>query len=143
SSLRQYHQYMRQENLTDIDPMQYVETSKKEESLPKILTLKEVDQLLETPDTEKEIGLRDRAILELMYATGLRISELVHLRLDELHLAMGFLQTVGKGNKERIIPVGDEAIKWIEEYLEYSRPLFESRAEEESSYVFLNSRGSG
>ncbi len=143
SSLRQYHQYMRQENLTNTDPMQYVQTAKKADNLPKILTLNEVDKLLETPDTEKEIGLRDRAILELMYATGLRISELVHLRLDELHLTMGFLQTIGKGNKERIIPIGHEAIKWLSEYLEYSRPLFQSRAEKESPFVFLNSRGKG
>ena len=143
SSLRQYHQYMRQENLTESDPMQYVETAKTSDSLPKVLTLNEVDRLLETPNTETEIGLRDRAMLELMYATGLRISELVHLRLDELHLKMGFLQTIGKGNKERIIPIGNEAIKWLTEYLEYSRPLFESRAKDESSFVFLNSRGKG
>lgn len=143
SSLRQYHQYLRQENVTDNDPMQYIQTAKKATNLPKILSLKEVDKLLDTPNTEEEIGLRDRAILELMYATGLRISELVNLRLDELHLTMGFLQTVGKGNKERIIPIGNEAIKWLNDYLEYSRPLFASRAEEESPFVFLNSRGTG
>lgn len=143
SSLRQYHQYLKQEGITEIDPMQYVDTAKKADSLPKVLSLKEVDRLLETPDINKEIGLRDRAILELMYATGLRISELVGLKLDELHLNMGFLRTVGKGNKERIIPIGEEAIKWLNQYLEDSRPLFESRAEEESSIVFLNSRGKG
>ncbi len=143
SSLRQYHQYLRQENITETDPMQYVQTAKKSESLPKVLSLKEVERLMETPDVEKEIGLRDRAILEIMYATGLRISELVNLRLDELHLTMGFIQTVGKGNKERIIPIGDEAVKWMNEYLEDSRPLFESRAQEVSPYVFLNARGKG
>lgn len=143
SSLRQYHQYLRQEDFSEKDPMQYVQTAKKAESLPKVLTIKEVDRLLGTPDVESEIGLRDRAILELMYATGLRISELVHLRLDELHLRMGFLQTLGKGNKERIIPIGNQAIKWLNEYLKDSRPLFESRADEESSFVFLNSRGRG
>lgn len=143
SSLRQYHQYLKQENMTVNDPMQYVETSKKSDSLPKVLSLKEIEQLLETPDTEKEIGLRDRAILELMYATGLRISELVHLRLDELHLTMGFLQTIGKGNKERIIPIGHEAIKWLTDYLKYSRPLLISRAEGDSPFVFLNARGKG
>ncbi|MDN6161767.1 MAG: site-specific tyrosine recombinase XerD [Atopostipes sp.] len=143
SSLRQYHQYLKQEKITENDPMQYVQTAKKNDSLPKVLTVQEVENILETPDVKKEIGLRDRAILELMYATGLRISELVHLELDELHLTMGFLQTVGKGNKERIIPMGDEAIRWLNEYLEDSRPLFESRAEEESPFVFLNSRGEG
>ena len=143
SSLRQYHQYLRQENITENDPMQYVQTAKQGESLPKVLSLNEVERLLETPDVGKEIGLRDRAILELMYATGLRISELVNLRLDELHLSMGFIQTVGKGNKERILPIGEEAIQWINEYLEDSRPLFESRAQEVSVYVFLNARGKG
>lgn len=143
SSLRQYHQYLKQEGITEIDPMQYVDTAKKADSLPKVLSVKEVDKLMETPDVNKEIGLRDRAILELMYATGLRISELVGLKLDELHLSMGFLRTLGKGNKERIIPIGDEAIKWLSQYLEDSRPLFESRADEKSTIVFLNSRGKG
>ena len=78
-----------------------------------------------------------------MYASGLRISELVHLRLDELHLTMGFIQTVGKGNKERIIPIGDEAKNWLNEYLEDCRPVFASKAVEDSPYVFLNTRGRG
>lgn len=143
SSLRQYHQFIRQEKITTDDPMQYVDTPKKSEVLPKVLSMSQVDKLLTTPDSETIIGLRDRAILEVMYATGLRISELVHLRMDELHLTMGFIQTVGKGNKERIIPIGGEAVKWLNEYLEDSRPIFESRGAEESPYVFLNSRGKG
>lgn len=143
SSLRQFHQFLRQEKITENDPMQYVETPKKAEVLPKVLSMKEVERLLETPDVETEIGLRDRAILEVMYATGLRISELVHLEMDELHLTMGFIQTVGKGNKERILPIGGEAITWLNEYLADGRPIFESRALEESPYVFLNARGKG
>lgn len=143
SSLRQFHQFLRQEKVTENNPMQYVQTPKKKEILPKVLSMKEVEQLLETPDVETDIGTRDRAILEVMYATGLRISELVHLRMDELHLTMGFIQTVGKGNKERIIPIGGEAIKWLDEYLEFSRPVLESRAAEESPFVFLNARGRG
>lgn len=143
SSLRQFHQFLRQEKITNDDPMQYVDTAKKEATLPRVLSFKEVEQLLETPNVENEIGLRDRTILEVIYATGLRISELVHLRMDELHLTMGFIQTVGKGNKERIIPMGSIATKWLNEYLEFGRPIFESRATEESPYVFLNSRGSG
>lgn len=143
SSLRQYHQFIRQEKITQNDPMQYVETPKKAEVLPKVLSLKEVERLLNTPDIETFIGLRDRAILEVMYAAGLRISELVHLRMDELHLTMGFIQTVGKGNKERIIPIGQEATKWLNEYLETSWPIFENKAAEESPFVFLNARGKG
>lgn len=143
SSLRQFHQYLRQEKITEQDPMQYVDTPKKAEVLPKVLSLKEVEVLLQTSDITTEIGLRDRAILEVMYATGLRISELVHLEMDELHLTMGFIQTVGKGNKERILPIGGEAVKWLNEYLMDSRSIFESRAAEESPYVFLNARGRG
>lgn len=143
SSLRQFHQFLRQEKFSANDPMQYVETPKKSEVLPKVLSMQEVEVLLETPDIQTEIGLRDRAILEVMYATGLRISELVHLTLDELHLTMGFIQTVGKGNKERILPIGGVATKWLNTYLEDSRPILESRASDESIYVFLNARGRG
>ena len=143
SSLRQFHQYMRQEKFTTKDVMQSVDTPKKAETLPKVMSMKEVDKLLETPDTETEIGLRDRAILEVMYATGLRISELINLKMNELHLTMGFIQTIGKGNKERILPIGGMAIQYLNEYLEDSRPIFESRSAEESPYVFLNSRGKG
>ena len=143
SSLRQFHQYLRQEKIMDQDPMQYVETPKKAEVLPKVLSVDEVDKLLQTPDTAKPIGLRDRALLEVMYATGLRISELVELELSELHLSMGFIQTIGKGNKERILPIGGEAVNWLNEYLMDSRPIFAKRADEELPYVFLNARGGG
>ncbi len=143
SSLRQFHQYLRQEKIMDQDPMQYVETPKKAEVLPKVLSVDEVDKLLQTPDTAKPIGLRDRALLEVMYATGLRISELVELELSELHLSMGFIQTIGKGNKERILPIGGEAVNWLNEYLMDGRPIFAKRATEESPYVFLNARGGG
>lgn len=143
SSLRQFHQYLRQEKIMDQDPMQYVETPKKAEVLPKVLSVDEVDKLLQTPDIAKPIGLRDRALLEVMYATGLRISELVELELSELHLSMGFIQTIGKGNKERILPIGGEAVNWLNEYLMDGRPIFAKRATEESPYVFLNACGGG
>lgn len=143
SSLRQYHQFLRQENILKEDPMQYVDTPKKVNNLPKVLSMEEIEKILETPDVDKEIGLRDRAILEVMYATGLRITELVSLTMDELHLNMGFIQTIGKGNKERILPIGQEATKWMESYLKYSRPIFEKRASDTTSIVFLNARGKG
>ncbi len=143
SSLRQFHQFLRQEKITTQDVMQSVDTPKKAETLPKVMSTKEVELLLETPDIETEIGLRDRAILEVMYATGLRISELINLKMDELHLTMGFMQTVGKGNKERILPIGGMAVHFLNEYLEDSRPIFESRAKDSSPFVFLNSRGKG
>lgn len=143
SSLRQFHQFLRQEKITTQDVMHSVDTPKKAETLPKVMSLKEVDMLLETPDIKTNIGLRDRAILEVMYATGLRISELINLKMDELHLTMGFIQTIGKGNKERILPIGSMAVNYLNDYLEYSRPIFENKAKEVSPFVFLNSRGNG
>lgn len=82
----------------------------------------EVERLIETPDTTKNLGIRDRAILEVMYATGMRVSELVGLKLSDLHLSLGLVQTLGKGDKERIIPLGDYAIQWLERYLDEARP---------------------
>ena len=95
----------------------------KQQKLPDTLTLSEVERLIETPDTKEVLGIRDRAILEVMYATGLRVSELIGLQLKDLHLSMGLLQTTGKGDKERIVPLGDLAIQWIETYLEEARPF--------------------
>ncbi|MEA4828491.1 MAG: site-specific integrase, partial [Enterococcus thailandicus] len=123
SSLRRFHQFLRQERYTDHDPMQHIDTPKKAQKLPSTLTLKEVETLIETPDTSKTLGIRDRAILEVMYATGMRVSELISLKLGDLHLSLGLLQTIGKGDKERIIPLGDYAIQWLERYLDEARPL--------------------
>ena len=122
SALRKFHQFLRQERYTDNDPMQHVDTPKKQQKLPKTLSIKEVEKIIEAPDTSDILGIRDRAILELMYATGLRVSELITLKLDDLHLSLGLIQTLGKGDKERIIPIGDQAINWINIYLEKSRP---------------------
>jgi len=141
SSLRKFHQYLKQEDLTETDPMLLVDTPKKAQNLPKVMSMSEVEKLLEISDTSKPLGLRDRTMLEVMYATGVRISELVSLRLDELHLPMSMIQTKGKGDKERIIPIGDTAIYWMKQYLELSRPKLSMKNAEEEPYVFLNSRG--
>ena len=144
SSLRKFHQFLRQERKTDNDPMQYIDTPKKAQKLPKTLTIKEVEKIIEAPDTSDELGIRDRAILEVMYATGLRVTELISLKLDDLHLSLGLLQTLGKGDKERIIPLGDVAIKWLEIYLENSRPeLLYKNKKEKPTILFLNYKGEG
>ncbi|MCB5950601.1 site-specific tyrosine recombinase XerD [Enterococcus sp. BWT-B8] len=122
STLRGFHQFLRQERVTDHDPMQHIDSPKKAQKLPDTLSVEEVIQLIETPDVSKPLGIRNRAILEVMYATGLRVTELIELKLADLHLAIGLLQTIGKGDKERIIPLGDHAIYWIEKYLEEGRP---------------------
>jgi integrase/recombinase XerD len=140
SSLRGFHQFLRQEQKTDHDPMQHIDSPKKAQKLPSTLSVEEVTTLIETPDTTKPLGIRNRTILEVMYATGLRVSELVDLKLGDLHLSMGLLQTIGKGDKERIIPLGDYAIQWIETYLEEARPfLLKSNPSEQ--HLFVNHHG--
>ena len=141
TSLRRFHQFLRQERLTDHDPMQHIDTPKKVQKLPSTLSLTEVERLIETPDTTQNLGIRDRAILEVMYATGMRVSELVGLQLSDLHLSLGLVQTLGKGDKERIIPLGDYAIQWLERYLDEARPLLVANPSE--THVFVNHHGTG
>ncbi|MDY2640625.1 site-specific tyrosine recombinase XerD [Ligilactobacillus salivarius] len=139
SSLRKFFQYLAQEKIIEKDPMLLIDTPKKKQHLPQVLTKEEVEKLLHSPNTGQVLGLRDRTMLELMYATGLRISEIINLKLEDLHLTMGTLQTLGKGHKERIVPVGDEAIKWINRYLEEARPKL--LKQKRSNYLFLNFHG--
>ncbi|EOH88654.1 site-specific tyrosine recombinase XerD [Enterococcus pallens] len=142
SSLRRFHQFLRQERYTDHDPMQHIESPKKAQKLPQTLSLAEVERLIATPDTSTTLGIRDRAILEVMYATGLRVSELIGLKLGDIHLEMGLLQTVGKGDKERIVPLGDYAIHWLERYLNEARPLLTKKNQNET-HLFVNNHGKG
>lgn len=140
SSLRRFHQFLRQERFTNHDPMQHIETPKKVQKLPDTLSLTEVERLINTPDTRTLLGIRDRAILEVMYATGLRVTELIQLRLSDIHLSMALLQTLGKGDKERIVPLGDLAIKWIDIYLADVRPMLTKKNPDEVA-LFVNSKG--
>lgn len=139
SALRKFFSYLVSEHVISDDPMFLIDTPKKQQHLPDVLTLKEVENLLASPNTGETLGLRNRAILEVMYATGLRVSEIINLKLNDLHLSMGILQTIGKGNKERIVPIGDIAIEWINRYLEISRPKLLKK--KTSPYLFLNFHG--
>ena len=108
-------------------------------TLPKFLSMDEVDRLLESPDTTQPRGVRDRALIELLYATGLRVSEMVSLRQQDLNLESGYLTCTGKGRKQRLVPVGDEAAAWLARYLREARPaLLKKRA---SPRLFVNARG--
>jgi integrase/recombinase XerD len=108
-------------------------------TLPKFLSPEEVDRLLEAPDTTEPKGLRDRALIELLYATGLRVSEMVNLRQQDLNLESGYLTCTGKGRKQRLVPIGDEASAWLTRYLKEGRPaLLKRRA---SPKLFVNARG--
>lgn len=108
-------------------------------ALPRFLTLEEVDHLLTQPDVSTARGLRDRALIELLYATGLRVSELLGLRLADLHLDSGYVTCAGKGSKQRIVPIGDQAVGWVRQYLGSSRPVLLCRRN--SASVFVNARG--
>ncbi len=114
-------------------------------ALPKFLSIDEVDRLIIQPDTATPLGLRDRAMIELLYATGLRVSELIAVRTDDLHLDEGYLTCIGKGNKERLVPIGDQAARWMTSYQEKARPQLvqkgpgAQRGRREA--VFVNARG--
>ncbi|GAC46267.1 tyrosine recombinase XerD [Pediococcus acidilactici NGRI 0510Q] len=139
SSLRKFFKYLLLNDQIQTNPMANIDPPKRAQHLPSVLTTEEVERLLKVPDTSKPLGIRDRAILEVMYATGLRVSELIALNLNELHLGMGLIETVGKGNKQRIIPIGDVAIQWLERYINGPRrALLGAKRYNE---IFLNQHG--
>lgn len=140
STLRRFFQYLVQFHVIKDDPMLKVDSPKKAQTLPDVLTIAEVNKLLAVPDTSKKLGVRDRAILETLYATGLRVSELVNLKLGDLHLPMNLIQTIGKGDKERIIPISDVAVDWLNQYMKTTRvQLLDGKSNTE--YLFLNAHG--
>ena len=142
SCLKKFFKFLQQEQLVEINPVQPLKIPKKSKTLPKALTVDEVTQVLNSCDTSTVLGLRDKAMLELLYATGMRVSELITLKLSDLHLELGFLQTIGKGNKQRIIPIGQAATNWVQHYLTYARVVLEQESNP-VEYLFLNHRGNG
>lgn len=121
SSIRSFHQFLLREKVTTNDPSWNIETQKTERTLPKVLSLGEVEKLLDTPNQHTPFDYRDKAMLELLYATGIRVSEMLDLTLADVHLTMGFVRCFGKGRKERIVPIGEAAASAIEEYIEKGR----------------------
>jgi len=117
SSLRRFYAYLLREKKIEIDPVVLIDAPKLGRSLPKTLTEEDVESLLNAPDTSTLLGLRDRVLLEVLYATGLRVSELVGLQLIQVSVQQGVLRVTGKGNKERLVPLGEEAVSWLEKYL--------------------------
>ena len=122
SSLRRFYAWLRRENKISDDPTALIASPKLGRSLPKSLSETDVEALLNAPDTESALGLRDRSMLEVLYATGLRVSELVNLKNAQINLQQGVIRVIGKGNKERLVPLGEEAINWLEQYVSISRP---------------------
>jgi integrase/recombinase XerD len=140
ASIRAFHQFLFREKVTDHDPSVHIETPHLERSLPKVLNLEEVETLLNSPNTNDHYGIRDKAMLELLYATGIRVIELIGLQIGNVHMTMGFVRCIGKGNKERIIPIGKTAIAALEQYLEKGRPAFVSKKSHDDA-LFLNHHG--
>lgn len=118
TAVRQFYRYLMAEGVLSADPTANVEAPKKTQKLPATLTLEEVERLLNAPDVSELRGLRDRTMLEVLYATGLRVSELVGLRRGDMNLKMGYVRVIGKGNKERIVPLGRLAREWVQRYLD-------------------------
>ena len=138
SSLRRFYQHQVREGRIQEDPSARIEAPKLGRTLPKSLTEAEVEALLSAPVTDDPIGLRDKAMLELLYATGLRVSELVGLSLAQVNLRQGVVRVLGKGSKERLVPLGDEAIDWLQSYLQNARPLLQKAPVDA---LFLTRRG--
>jgi integrase/recombinase XerD len=139
SSLRRFYGYLVREEKIKTDPTTLIDSPKLGRPLPKSLSEEQVEKLLESPDVTKPLGLRDRAMLETLYATGLRVSELVGLTLSQVSLTQGVVRVIGKGDKERLVPLGEEAISWISRYLAEGRSrLVKSRS---TDALFTTARG--
>jgi len=140
-AIRTFFRFIIQEGILEVNPAEELESPKMAKTLPQILTLKEVDQLLEQPNSQNLLGVRDRALLEMLYATGMRVSELVQLQMNQINLEGGYVLVYGKGSKERIVPLGSEAMKWVDLYLKTTRiKLAKGR---ESPFLFINRSGKG
>lgn len=138
SSIRRFYQYWRREKQLKEDPSERIDAPKLGRSLPQSLTETDVEALLDTPNLQDPIGIRDRTMLELLYATGLRVSELISLQLNEINLRQGVVRTQGKGGKDRLVPLGEEAMTWLERYLADARPAL--LKQQTNEYAFLTRR---
>ena len=139
SSLRHFHKFLYLEKIIDADPSEFIDPPRDWKRLPSTLSVPQVEALLEQPDGNTPEGLRDRAMLELLYATGLRVSELINLTFSSINLEVGYVRTVGKGGKERIIPLGEYALEKLNIYINKARPLFIKKGT--PSQLFITSRG--
>ena len=142
SSLRAFYAFLVAKNIISENPTSKVDSPKLGSSLPKILSEEDVDKLINAPDTKKPIGLRDKAMLEILYACGLRISELISLNVLNLNIRQGLVRVMGKGKKERMVPMGEQALECVSDYLTYGRDQF-FKGNQSSSYLFLSKRGTG
>ena len=142
SSLKQFYRYLIKTGQRKDNPTELISAPKINRLLPDSLSESEMENLLQAPDIESEYGLRDRCMLELMYSSGLRVSELVSLELGQINQNLGLVRLTGKGNKERVIPVGEEALFWLKQYMQQGRPQL-IKTKVITNALFLSSRGQG
>lgn len=140
SSLKTFFKYLESEDIVTSNPLINIESPKSSRLLPEVLSIEETDKLLSIPDISDKLGLRDKALLETMYASGLRVSETINLEISKIYFDDGFIRVIGKGSKERIVPVGKTALKFITKYINESRSLLKNK--NSFNYLFLNFRGS-
>ncbi len=140
SSLKGFFLFLLKNKYILKNPVEKVSAPKLSKKLPAVLDISEIEKILSQPELNEKFGLRDKAILEVFYACGTRVSELINLKISDLFLKDEIIRVIGKGSKERLIPIGSSAIKWINEYLKLSRPLLMKKSRSEN-FLFLNSRG--
>jgi integrase/recombinase XerD len=140
SSIKGFFNYLFSCRYIESNPVEKVSPPKLSKNLPSVLTVEEADRILSLPDSNEKLGLRDKAVLEVLYACGLRVSELIDLKMSNLFFNEEIIRVFGKGSKERLVPIGSSAVKWTGKYLTSSRPLLEKKMKSES-FVFLNNRG--
>ena len=142
SSIRSFHKFLPSEDVLKTDPTEHVEGPKLRRHLPSVLTFDEINRIFEAIPGNSSIGLRDRAMLELLYASGLRISELLNLPVREIYFKEGFVRVIGKGSKERLVPAAARALDLVSQYLDQARPVLD-RFRRSNGLTFLNARGTG
>ena len=141
SAVKTFYKYLMLEDLIDQDPTKLIEGPKTGRKLPQVLSYREIERLLATIDLSQPHGLRNRAMLEILYACGLRVTELITLKMTHLYLDVGFIKVFGKGSKERLVPIGETAIKHLNNYIKYVRNQQTNIQEPAKNVVFLNRRG--
>jgi len=142
SAIKHFHRFLLAEQITAADPAELLVTPAIEEYLPDVLTQEEMNAILEAPVPSTPLGMRDKSLLETMYASGIRVSEAVHLSMNQVIVDAGLLRIIGKGDKERIVPIGSIALSWLETYLSLARPRLLGHASGVDQ-VYLNHRGKG
>jgi integrase/recombinase XerD len=140
SAIRGFHRFLLGEGTATDDPTENLRPPKQAKTLPEVLTIAEIDRIFAEPNVEEKFGLRDRAILETLYATGMRVSELLNLKQRDINFEEGIVLVFGKGSKERIVPIGRSALHWVQEYRKSSRVLLAKKAKSLDA-LFLNVRG--